>query len=250
MLTEKTEAYNIISFTCFLIVAVPILLLLYLGAETGVAGNYPGMVRLEVGKLYVKNKTLAAQDAQHQAIHIAESLNRHVAELAIQSPGNEYKLKNSSPELIGRTIEALSANPPRELLAKASNRSVRWAPNIGNSGLFILAYERGPSEPQSFGAIDMPGGKEKSTFLTEKKANRLLHEIRRTQKEGTLTKNISTKELVESALRTRPPLINPQEAVELLGLCHGLNITYNENLGLFLNDETIKDMITWVKELQ
>lgn len=250
MLTEKTEAYNIISFACFLIVVTPILLLLYWGAEAGVSGSYPGMVRLEVGKLYVKNKSLAEQDAQHQAIHIAESLNRHVAELAIQSPGNEYKLKNSSPELIGRTIETLSANPPRELLVKASNRSVKWAPNIGNNGLFILDYERAPSSTRSFGRIDMPGGKEKSTFLTEKRVNKLLHEMRRTEGKKALGKKISTKELVENALRTRPPLINPQEAVELLGLCYGLNITYNEDLGLFLNDETIQEMTPWIKELQ
>jgi hypothetical protein len=242
-----TESYNIISFVCFLLVATPILLFLYLGTETKYSTSHQGMVRLEPGKLFVKNMKSAEANPNNQAILVAEGLNKHVAEIAIQSPGNKEKIKNSNADNIFKTLDELSITTPNELIRKAQARTIKWAPSIGSNGLFILEFERRPSRSQSFGLIELPGGKEKSIFLTEKKVNSILHKLRERKaiKEGTLT----TEDLVNSALRTRPPLINPTEGVEIIGLCYGLNITYNEDLELFLSNDTINEMAPWQKEL-
>lgn len=246
---QNNEAYNIISFVCFLVVVTPILLILYWGADIKASVEQNGMVKVEAGKLFIKNKRGAEQNAQNQTIILAETLNRHTAELAIQSPGNAYKLKNSSPQLISTTINSLSANPPNDLLKKAGARSIKWSPTIGSHGLFVLDYEKRPSKTTSFGLINLPGGKEKSTFLTEKRANKLLYELNKLERTQTPEKTKTIESVVSDALRTRPPLISPEEAVELIGLCYGLNLTYNKDLGLFASHETIPEIMAWKSEI-
>lgn len=245
---QNNEKYNIISFICFVIVVTPIILVLYWGTETTTTGHYHNMVRLETGKLFIKNKG-ATQEPKNETILVAEGLNRHVAEIAIQSPGNANKIQNSTPEMISRTLESLSTDSPTDLLKKATARSIKWSPEIGSHGLFILPHERTPTKTSSFGSILLPGGKEKSIFYTEKKTNKILHDLRKLERGKTSNKIVNIEALVSNALRTRPPLISPEEGVELIGLCYGLNIVYNEHINLFLSEETLPEIITWKKEL-
>jgi hypothetical protein len=247
--TENTEIYSIISFVCFIIIATPLLLVLYWGAEIKSNRTYQGMVRLEPGKLYVKNVQTAEQAPHNQAVYLAEKLNRHVAELAIQSPGNANKIQNSSPQMISKTIESLSPNPPRDLLKRAEARSIRWSPKAGSHGLFMLDYEKRPSADITFGAVDLPWGKEKATFLTERRINQLSYELNKVNKSKTASPD-SVPKLVTDALRTRPPLLTPEEGVELIGLCYGLNITYNIDTGLFLANESLPELLRWKRELE
>jgi hypothetical protein len=242
----KTEAYNIISFICFLTVVTPILLILYWGTGVRSVSTYPGMTRLEVGKLYIKNKQTAEQNPINQSVLLAERLNRVVAELAIQSPGNANRIRSSSPEMISETIQELSTTPPLELLQKAKARSIKWSPSSGSHGLFILDFERKPSKDPSFGAIELPGGKEKSTFETEKKLNKLLYLLPNDSGESEITPS----SVISDALRTRPPLVTPEEAVKLIGLSYGLNISYNKDHNLFLSKESEQEIIPWQLEIK
>jgi hypothetical protein len=247
---NNREVYNIISFLCFAVVVTPIIIVLYWGADVQIKDKHPGMVKVEPGKLFVKKKDVAEGNPLNQSLILAERLNAHIASLVLESPGSAIKIRQSKAGEIAKTIESLSDNPPLNLLSRAQSRSLKWAPKAGLYGLFILDLERYPSSTPSFGLVELPGGKELSTYKTEKEMNEILHKLRKTPsyQQGNLT--ITPQSLLSDAIRTRPPLLKSTRAVELIGLCYGLNINYNEDLGLFLARETVQQIIPWQRELK
>lgn len=242
------ETYSFISFICFAIVAIPIILILYQGHEVEIRDKYPGMVHVESGKLFVKNKEEAFNDPKNQPILIAENLNNYASILVLENPAYRGLLKSPQINTILKTLARQSENPPMEEITKATSKSVRWSPDIGAHGLFFLNPQKAPNSILTFGTVYLPGGKELSTYQTEKAVNRILFELRKTS-ENKKDHPTTVRSLMEKTLRQPQPLISSSEAINLIGLCDGLNIKYNPELELFTSKETESEILTWQERL-
>jgi hypothetical protein len=225
---------------------MPLIAIAYITAPQRVSSTYPGMVRIEPGHSYVTDAKTASKNILTQRALIAETLNRKLANIAFNDRIKRQKIKMSQPETLIDIVDGNDTHEMEELLRMAKAKNIIWEPTAGEYGMFLLGGDKPPENMPIFGKVDIPGGKEKSTFLVERNLNLILNWAREKRKASERKKVESIEGTLKEVLNQEDSPINPQEAVELYALSKGLNIKYDKKIGLFLSPESQIKFLPWI----
>jgi hypothetical protein len=240
------KSYALIALGCLGIIWIPILGAKMATKPLNIQERYPGMVRLEPGHSIITDKESAKINPLSRSVLLSESLNRILANNAFNNDLLARKIKVSSPDKISNLLPSESSQEFDRLLKSAQNKGIKWNPEAGPWGAFLLNKDRAPQKYPIYGFVELPGGKEASHFLVERNINIILNWVRSKrakQKTGNQTPPQAPKtedivSLFKEALNYTDSPIAQKDAVELYGLSNALNINYDAETGLFLSPES------------
>jgi len=235
------KAYATISISCLSLLWGFLLLTNWLTKPITIKEKYPGLVRIEPGHAIITDKASASINPLSRNVLLAETLNREVSNYAFNNEILAQRVKITKPEKMHELMEEENSSKFHSMLKSAQNKGITWNPSIGGWGMFLLQGDKPPQNYPIYGVVELPGGKESSTFLVERDLNILLAWMRGKRQKNQANQNSSQEDplsLLKEVLNHKECPITSANAVELYGLAKALNIGYDKELGLFLSPET------------
>lgn len=236
------KAYIIIILSCLAIIWVPLLVANKITKPQTIMERYPGIVRLEPGHSIITDRSSASINPLAVNVMLAETLNRELANSAFNNELLGQRIKATKPEKIHELLKEEQSLRFFNMLKGAQNKGIKWNPDAGKWGIFLLEKDTPPKNYPTYGIVELPGGKEGSTFLVERNINVLLNWAKRKRKNPNETQTTKGDEdivsLLKEVLSHKDSPISTSDAVEIYGLSKALNISYQPDLNLFLSAET------------
>jgi hypothetical protein len=236
------KSYITIIIATLSIIWVPVIVAEKLTRPQSILQKYPGLVRLEPGHTIVTDRGSATINPLSASVMLAENLNRELANNAFNNEVLSQRIKSTKPEKIHELLSQDQSIKFFNMLKSAQNKGVKWNPEAGQWGVFLLENDTPPNNYPVYGLVDLPGGREGSSFLVERNLNILLNWVKGKRTKSKLgTQRIGEENvtsLLKEVLSHKDSPISTQGAVEIYGLSKALNITYQPDLNLFLSPES------------